>query len=358
MEAKDITQFGQGFLNTMQIKIFMIPKNHEYINRLKLSLWKEGVMVEVLKPFHYATFTNVIKLLFFRRKGYKIIHVHWLYIFPFSIVMKWFYYFCKSLGIKIVWEMHNILPHNYSETDKGNSRWFYEKADAIIFHSEDDINRSKEVFEINTDKPYVVIPHGNFNESYENKFSKNRARQILGISDDKKVILCFGFLRKNRGYEYLIEATKEMQNTVVVVAGKILEEDVYKKLIEYEKKISNLRVFTRWIPDNEIQIYFNACDIVALPYTEITTSGVIPLAYAFSKPVVTTDIGGIRDVVNDNTGILVPTRDAIALKKAIDRIFTMDFEAMGRYAHEYAEREFSWGANAQKIKRLYESISA
>ena len=149
-----------------------------------------------------------------------------------------------------------------------------------------------------------------------------------------------------------------MQNTVVVVAGKILEEDVYKKLIEYEKKISNLRVFTRWIPDNEIQIYFNACDIVALPYTEITTSGVIPLAYAFSKPVVTTDIGGIRDVVNDNTGILVPTRDAIALKKAIDRIFTMDFEAMGRYAHEYAEREFSWGANAQKIKRLYESISA
>lgn len=358
MEARDITLFGQGFLSMMQIKVFMVPKNHEYINRLKFSLWKEDVIVEVLKPFHYSTLINIFKLLFYRLKGYRIIHVHWLYIFPFGFVMKWFYYFCKSLGIKVVWEMHNILPHNYSETDKKNSRWFYEKSDAMIFHSKDDISRSREVLGTNANKPYVVIPHGNFNESYENKISKNRARQILGISDDKKVILCFGFLRKNRGYEYLIEATKEMQNTVVVVAGKILEVDVYKKLIEYEKKISNLRVFTKWIPDNEIQIYFKASDIVVLPYTEITTSGVIPLAYAFSKPVVTTDIGGIRDVVNDNTGILVPTQDAIALKKAIDRIFTMDFEAMGRYAHEYAEREFSWGSNAQKIKRLYESINA
>jgi glycosyltransferase involved in cell wall biosynthesis len=155
-----------------------------------------------------------------------------------------------------------------------------------------------------------------------------------------------------------MEAAKDMQNTVVLVAGKILEDDVYKKLIEYEKKMLNLRVFTGWIPDNEMQIYFNASDIVVLPYTDITTSGVIPLAYAFSRPVVTTNIGGINSVVNENTGILVPPKDAVALKKAIDRIFTMDFEAMGRYAHEYAEREFSWGANAQKIKRLYESISA
>lgn len=358
METRDITPFGQGFLSTMQIKAFMIPKNHEYINRLKSGLEKINVKVKILKPFHYSTLTNIFKLLFYRLKGYRIIHVHWLYIFPFGFIMKWFYYFCKSLGIKIVWEMHNILPHNYSEADKKNSRWFYEKSDAIIFHSKDDINRSKEVLEINANKPHVVIPHGNFNESYENKISKNRARQILGISDDKKAILCFGFLRKNRGYEYLIEATKEMQNTVVVVAGKILEDDVYKKLIEYEKKISNLRVFTGWIPENEIQIYFNASDIVVLPYTEITTSGVIPLAYAFSKPVVTTDIGGIRDVVNDNTGILVPTRDAIALNKAIDKIFTMDFEAMGRYANEYAKKEFDWESNAKEIKKLYEAIAA
>lgn len=342
----------------MQVKIFMIPKNHEYINRLKFSLEKINVKVKILKPFHYSTLTNIFKLLFYRLKGYRIIHVHWLYIFPFGFVMKCFYYFCKGLGIKIVWEMHNILPHNYSETDKKNSRWFYEKSDAIIFHSKDDISRSREVLGANANKPHVVIPHGNFNESYKNKISKNSARQILGISDYKKVILCFGFLRKNRGYEYLIEATKDMNDVEVIIAGKILENDVYEKLLKYKKERENLRLFAKFIANKEVQIYFNACDIVVLPYTEITTSGVIPLAYAFSKAVVTTDIGGIKDVVNDNTGILVPMRDTIALKKAIDRIFTMDFEAMGRYANEYAKKEFDWGSNAKKIKKLYESIIA
>ncbi|MDH5202215.1 MAG: glycosyltransferase, partial [Nitrospirota bacterium] len=75
-------------------------------------------------------------------------------------------------------------------------------------------------------------------------------------------------------------------------------------------------------------------------------------------PVIATSIGGIRDVVNENTGILVPPKDTDALRKAIERIFIMDLQAMGRYAHEYAKKEFSWESNAQKIKELYESIIA
>lgn len=254
--------------------------------------------------------------------------------------------------------MHNILPHNYRENDIRNSNWFYKKSDAIIFHSKSDVFRSQEMLRTNNKKVHIVIPHGNFNESYENRISKKEARGILDIPDNKKAILCFGFIRKNRGYEYLIEATKNMKDAVVVIAGKILEKDIYEKLINYEKEVTNIKVFAKWIPNDEIQIYFNACDIVVLPYTHITTSGVIPLAYAFSKPVVTTDIGGIKDVVNDNTGILVPPKDANVLREAINKIFGMDLDAMGRYANEYAKKEFSWESNAQKIKELYESVLA
>jgi glycosyltransferase involved in cell wall biosynthesis len=106
-----------------------------------------------------------------------------------------------------------------------------------------------------------------------------------------------------------------------------------------------------------VQVYFNACDFVVLPYTEITTSGVIPLAYAFSRPVITTDIGGLRDVVNKETGILVPVADAHALRGAMERLFVADLEKMGRDAHDFAEKEFSWESNAQKIKRLYELVT-
>ncbi len=340
----------------MQIKTFLIPQNHEYIYRLKFSLEKINIKTAILKPFHYSSLINIAKILFLRTKGYRIIHVHWLWIFPFGLIMKWFYYFCKTLNIKIVWEIHNILPHDYKEADIRNSKWFYEKSDAIIFHSEIDIQKSKEILKTNMEKKHIVIPHGNFNESYINKITKKEARKKLEIPENKRIILCFGSLRKNRGYEYLIEATREMQNTVVIIAGMIDDKKIYKKLDYYEKTISNLRIVAKYIPDDELQIYFNACDIVVTPYTEITTSGVIPLAYAFSRPVVTTDIGGLKDIVNEKIGILVPPNNAEALRKGIEQLFRMDIEEMGRYAYDYGDKEFNWELNAHKVRKLYELI--
>jgi glycosyltransferase involved in cell wall biosynthesis len=337
-------------------KVFFIPRNHEYVRRLKQHLEKAAVSVVLLKPFHYSSLTNLLKIIFFRLKGYRIIHVHWLYIFPFGFVMKGFYYFCKALGIKVIWEMHNIVPHGYGENDKKQCRWFYERSDAIIFHSRHDIQRAKDLFNTDTDKIHTIIPHGNFNGSYENSISKKEARKHLNIPDNNRVLLCFGFIRKNRGYEYLIDAAKDMRDTIVMIAGKSEDKDVCQKLLAYEKQLPQLRVFAKWIPDEEIQYYLNACDIVVLPYTDITTSGVIPLAYAFSRPVITTNIGGLNDIVNDDTGIIVPAKDVGALRNAIENIFGRDLLAMGKCAYEYSRKEFSWESNAQKIKELYELI--
>ena len=337
-------------------KVFFIPRNHEYVRRLKQHLEKAAVSVVLLKPFHYSSLANLLKIIFFRLKGYRIIHVHWLYIFPFGFVMKGFYYFCKALGIKVIWEMHNIVPHGYGENDKRNCRWFYERSDAIIFHSRHDIQRAKDLFNTDTDKIHTIIPHGNFNGSYENSISKKEARKHLNIPDNNRVLLCFGFIRKNRGYEYLIDAAKDMRDTIVMIAGKPEDKDVCQKLLAYEKRLPQLRVFAKWIPDEEIQYYLNACDIVVLPYTDITTSGVIPLAYAFSRPVITTNIGGLNDIVNDETGIIVPAKDVGALRNAIENIFSRDLLAMGKCAYEYSRKELSWESNAQKIMELYELI--
>jgi glycosyltransferase involved in cell wall biosynthesis len=250
-----------------------------------------------------------------------------------------------------------MLPHQYKESDISNSKWFYEKVDAVIFHSQYDKERSKELLETALDKIHIVVPHGHFNKIYENIISKKEARKILGLPEDRRIIFCFGSIRQNRGYEYLIEATRNMEDTVVIIAGNAEHKNVYKKLLDYERTISNLRLFIKWIPDKELQLYFNACDIVVLPYTHITTSGVIPTAYAFSRPVVTTNIGGLKDVVNENTGLLVPPGNTEALRNAIEDIFKMDFETMGRYAYEYSKKKFDWELIAHKIKELYTSIN-
>lgn len=339
------------------MKVFMIPKNHEYIRKLKKYFEDVGINVVILKPFHYSTFSNIAKLIFFRTKGFNIIHVHWLYIFPFNFVMKWFYFFCKLLNIKIIWEMHNIVAHSNKPRDYKASKWFYEHVDGIIFHSNYDIKRAKELLNVNKNKPHIVIPHGNFNDSYPNNISKEKARQLLKIPNDKKVILCFGFIRKNRGYEYLLEATRDIQDIEVIIAGKVQDKDVYNLLKKEERKRNNLHIYGKWIADDEIQIYFNACDIVVIPYTNITTSGIIPLAYAFKRPVITTEIGSLKEVVLQGvTGLLIPPKDVTALKNAIKNIFNMNLIEMGNKAFEYAERELSWENNALKIKKLYNEV--
>jgi glycosyltransferase involved in cell wall biosynthesis len=272
--------------------------------------------------------------------------------------MKAFTFLCRGLGIRIIWEMHNILPHGGADRERGSSRWFYEHADGIIYHSSSDVQRAKETFGTEVDKPHIVIPHGNFNESYPNTVTRAAARDKLSVPAQDRVILCFGFIRRNRGYEHLIEAVRDMERTTVLIAGKLEDRDVYEALQRHARTLPHLRLQGGWIPDDEIQWYFNACDVVVLPYTDITTSGVIPLAYAFSRPVITSDIGGIRDVVNADTGILVPPGDAAALKKAIERMFAMDREAMGRRAHAYAKRELDWDSNARKVKEFYELVGS
>jgi glycosyltransferase involved in cell wall biosynthesis len=334
----------------------MIPKNHEYIRLLTRHLETNGVSVVILKPFHYSTFSNIVKLFYYRARGYRLIHVHWLYIFPFGFVMRAVRLFWRALGIRVVWEMHNILPHRPRPRDVRQTRWFYDRSDAIIFHSTDDPRRAKELLHINEDKPHVVIPHGHFNESYPNTVTRRQARLALGLPADKKVVLCFGFIRANRGYQYLVQATRNMDGVVVLVAGKIMERDVYEELLEHEARSPNLRVMAGWIPDEDVQLYFNACDIVAVPYTRITTSGVIPLAYAFARPVISTNIGGIRDIVNDRTGILVPPRNTEALRTAITTLLSRDYQEMGAHAREFAHECFDWEVNARKVRELYETI--
>jgi glycosyltransferase involved in cell wall biosynthesis len=335
------------------MKVFLIPRNHEYIRLLKVHLEQQGVRVVLLKPFHYSSLSNIVKIIVFSARGFKIIHVHWLYIFPFRFIMKKFCMLCKILGIQIIWEMHNILPHGFTDRDRENSRWFFERANGIIFHSRSDIQRAKETYGTVADKPHIIIPHGNFNESYPNTITKESARERLSISASEKVILCFGHIRRHRGYEYLIDAVRDMRNTTVIIAGKVQDGDIYQSLQAHKKVLPHIKLYVGWIPDSEVQLYFNACDIVVLPYTAITTSGVIPLAYAFSRPVITSDIGGIKDVVNDDTGMLVPPMDSEALKKAIGDIFTKDLQSMGDRAQDFAKKAFSWTSNAKKLKEFY-----
>ena len=134
--------------------------------------------------------------------------------------------------------------------------------------------------------------------------SKEEAREILDIPVDERVMLFFGFVREYKGLKHIINAlpeiTKELPNAKLYIVGDFDgDKERYLELIKEKKVETNIRIFDGYIPDDEVEKFFAACDLVVLPYESATQSGIVQIAYGFRKPVIVTNVGGLPEVVED-----------------------------------------------------------
>ncbi|MEF8849111.1 MAG: glycosyltransferase family 4 protein [Candidatus Thermoplasmatota archaeon] len=338
-------------------KVVMIPHDHEYINKLKDSLEENAVEVSSLKPFHYSTLFNFLKVFWLKFKGFKIIHVHWLYVFPFVWLMKLFVLFGKKLGYRFVWTIHNVLPHEVESKDIEKTRWFFKNMDHCFIHYKSNVKNLEEVLGFKPENVKVIY-HPTFEGSYPNNIGKNEARQKLGVPLDKKMVLCFGMFRKYKGMELFADVFESLDEDFYgVIAGEGKDKNVLRYLKNKEEKVDNLKVFDGFVKDENIQVFFNACDVVVLPYLNVTTSGVVLLAYSFSRPVITTNVGGLKEVVEDGeTGFLIPPDDVESLEKAVKKIFSLGHMEMGEKAYQLSKEKFSWDKVAKATDEIYKKV--
>ncbi|MFC1888531.1 glycosyltransferase family 4 protein [Thermodesulfobacteriota bacterium] len=307
--------------------------------------WRKAVLLDLARIAWLALF-----------KRYRVLHLQWLFHFPTMRILKAEFFFFKLLGLKLAWTIHNVMPHIKGSDDRERGRWLYHHADGKSIHYESNIPDLENVLGVDTFDNLHIIPHPPYS-LYPNEISRREARKKLGIDEDKKVLLGFGGIRPNRGYEYFMDAMEILGNEYLgVIVGKAVCEQTGARLAERAESIRNLRLELRYVDDSEVQVYMNACDVVVLPYTRNTTSGVAMLAFEFSRPVVATALGSLPDMVEEGTGIVVPPCDAEQLAGAIRKIFTMDPPAMGRYAHALVEQKSSWNSIIDKTIRLYESL--
>jgi len=339
------------------VKVVMIPNNHDYILELKNNLESKDIQVALMSYFHYAAPYNILKLLALKLRGYNIFHIHFEYAFPFTFLMKIIVKLLKILNYKIVWTIHDISSNYTSKfRTKEKSRWLYQNTDYKFVHYKSNLARLKECFDVEIDNVEVIF-HPVFN--YPNTISKKEARKQLKIPRAKKVILSFGMIKKYKGQIELIKAFEKLNKEyicLIVGSGRNdseTSEFIKKKAKQYKDR---LLFIDKYIPEDEIQIYFNASDVVVLPYKWITQSGIVPLAYSFSKPVIVTNVGASSEMVIDKkTGLLIPPNDINALVSAINHIFTMDHEKMGIKSHA-ATRKFSWEKLAENTIKIYERV--
>lgn len=222
----------------------------------------------------------------------------------------------------------------------------------IIVHTQNDREELLAARYLN-ERNVAVIPHGTYDffTQYENE-----------IPVEQNTVLFFGNIREYKGLNILLGAVptivKQIPELKVIIAG---EGDLsqYRSLIEACDR-SVLEVHNEFIPDDLVASLFQRSTLVVLPYTEMSgMSGVLNVAYAFGKPVVVSDVGGLDEAVeHGKTGLLVPPGDPRALVDAIIRLLAdPDLRTMMETNVRKKAEELSWESVAKKTINLYQEVS-
>jgi glycosyltransferase involved in cell wall biosynthesis len=249
----------------------------------------------------------------------------------------------KNKHTKIVCIADNIIPHEKRKGDKAFTKYFLKPIDEVIVMSEKVLADLK-IFD--AQKPVQLVQHPLY-DNFGEKISKEVARKNIGIETKEKIILFFGFIRKYKGLDILLDAlsilkTNGNKNFIVLIAGEFYEDrKAFDEQIATLGLEEMLILKTDFIPDSEVRNYFCAADMVIQPYRNATQSGVTPLAYHFEIPMIVTNVGGLPALVPDGKVGLVAEPNAVSIAEKIMLFFTKVENYFTENIKE-EKKKFSW----------------
>jgi len=248
--------------------------------------------------------------------------------------------------------LHNLIPHEKRPGDIFFTRWLIRFTDYFIAQS---ASVEKDLLFLLPEAKYKRVALPMF-DLFHNRIPKAEARKQLNITDEK-VIMFFGYIRPYKGLHVLIDAMKIVQqkmNIRLLVCGEYYgDEEKYRSHI-HEAGIENVTsVFSDYIPNEKVHIFFSAADVVVQPYISATQSAIAQIAYFFSSPIIATNVGALPEVViNEKSGLIVPPNDPNALAEAIVRFYNEQMEATLTAGASEERKKYTWDAMVDAIEQL------
>ncbi len=227
---------------------------------------------------------------------------------------------------KILFITENIISHESMFYDKVLTRYALASADKFLVLSDVVEKGIKEMYpekKVFRSTLPIYDCYG-----FDTQLSKFEARKKIGINENKKVILFFGYIRPYKGLMYLLEAMsillKEDKDYFLLVVGEFYESrEKYFEKVKELKIGSNTLIIDEFVPNEEVGLYYSAADVVVLPYNSATQSGILNIAYGFKKPVVVTNVGGLPELVEDGkTGFIVEPQNPHSIAEGIKKYFS------------------------------------
>lgn len=293
-----------------------------------------------------------------------VLHLHWPPIFQPGLKFKKdiSVFFLALLilrlrGTRIVWTIHNAAPHE-SQNRKADiliNKLLGRIAHASICHSPHAKARAASAFRLKEGAVHVV-EHGNYIGHYPNEIGAAEARSKLGLAPDAPVVLFLGLVRPYKGVLELIESFRAAapKDSYLLVAGKL--QDMTEQ--EIQRQVAGdgrIKLFLGHIADSDLQLYFNASDVVAFPYRDSLTSGAAILAMSFGKACIAYRHDGMVSILDEKGSLLAdphaPGTLAAAIAAALD---DREFLRSAGAWNLRKCRSWSWSKVAQETKAIYD----
>jgi glycosyltransferase involved in cell wall biosynthesis len=245
----------------------------------------------------------------------------------------------------------NVVPHERRPLDRLFTRWFLSRADRFVVMTK---AVRQDLLDIRPDARVDLVPHPLYGQ-FGDAIDRQEARQQLEVPGDAELMLFFGFVRAYKGLDTLLQAMPAIRaarpRAMLLVVGEFYSQETRTRALTHELGLDDcVRFVSDYVPNDEVAPYFSATDVVVLPYHHATQSGIIPVAYHMGRPVVTTRVGGLPEVIEEGkTGILVPPEQVDALAEALIRFFA---ESLGPSMQEHvarARKRYTWERFAQAV---------
>lgn len=268
----------------------------------------------------------------------------------------------RLIGIPVVTTLHTV----YSDMPKEHEliiRSILMNSNYVIVHEEYQLENIKRKFPPDLVNKMKVIPHG-----AREVDPIPDAKKIIGLPEDKKVVLMIGYLRPSKNFELIIdlfpEILKRYPDAILVIASKVRGQEHIEYRNMLFQKIANSPVkdniiFIRGqLPQHIFDTIISSADVVVLPYRLTSQSGILAHCLAFGRPIVVSKSPGLENVIKEaGAGISCSTKEEFvnAIVKIIsDQEFSKKLSENGR---RYVKDNISWSIISEKHIELYQKLT-
>lgn len=337
---------------TLQYPSFLFPGKTQYSNASPPENLKIYRKINSVNPFNWLAIGREIK----KKEADILIVKFWL---PFmapclgTIARK-----AKKNGkTKVLSILDNIIPHEKRPGDKLLASYFASSMDSFIAMSQSVL---QDVEALDKKKPKLLSPHPLY-DHFGKPVERQTALKELGLDENKRYMLFFGFIRDYKGLDLLMRAYAdkgfEEKNVELIVAGEFYNNS--EKYFKLEKELGlkgKIRWFNDFVPDDKVRYFFSAADIIVQPYITATQSGVTQIGYHFEKPMLVTDVGGLAEIIPDGKAGYVVKPEPKAVKDAL-----MDFFENNRADYfiegvKEEKKKYAWARMTEAVKKAVDAI--